>query len=146
MLKKKLNEYIRPENCPQLSAPLTNPEIWKALRGPYKKNDTRLTNMQINIGKATTAISKAADELHILKDSELHILKDSCPKLKPTISHLLNAISFLGHTSQCMSNYRRDAQRYALPGDFKGICDAKIEDTKFLYGNDIKKTLREARD
>lgn len=138
ILKKKLGDYKRPDNCPQLTAPLTNPEIWKTLRGPYKKNDTRLTNMQTNVCKATSAVAKATEELNSLKDS--------CPEVKSVIGHLLNAISFLGHTSQSMTVFRRDSQRYALPGDFKGICDARIEDTKFLYGNDVKKTLREARE
>ncbi|GFR96012.1 hypothetical protein ElyMa_002709600 [Elysia marginata] len=75
VLKKKLSEQKRPSNCPSLSAPLTNPLIWQVLRAPYKRNDTRLTNAQINISKAATAVALAVEHLHDLKDQQPSLQK-----------------------------------------------------------------------
>ncbi|GFS09447.1 hypothetical protein ElyMa_003037900 [Elysia marginata] len=54
--------------------------------------------------------------------------------------------SLLGHTHQHLTAFRKDAQRYALPRDFKDVCNVEASDSKFLYGDDIKKSLREAKE
>ncbi|GFR63214.1 hypothetical protein ElyMa_001890100 [Elysia marginata] len=138
VLKKKLSEQKRPSNCPSLSAPLTNPLIWQVLGAPYKRNDTRLTNAQINISKAATAVALAVEHLHDLKDQ--------APSLQKPLGSLLDAVSLLGHTHQHLTAFRKDAQRYALPRDFKDVCNVEASDSKFLYGDDIKKSLREAKE
>ncbi|GFR78629.1 RNA-directed DNA polymerase from transposon X-element [Elysia marginata] len=91
-LKKKLSEQKRPSNCPSLSAPLTNPLIWQVLEAPYKRNDVRLNNAQINISKPATAVALAVEPLHDLKDQ--------LPSLQKLLGFLLDAVSFLGHTHQ----------------------------------------------
>ncbi|XP_035826896.1 sodium-dependent multivitamin transporter, partial [Aplysia californica] len=52
------------------------------------------------------------------------------------MGHLLNALSIMGHTHQHLTAFRKDAQRYALPYDYKGVCDVEAGNSKLLYGED----------
>ena len=45
-LKEKSKNLLVPENCPKLSVPLTNKEVFSQLNDTQKKVDLRLRNLQ----------------------------------------------------------------------------------------------------
>ncbi|XP_012945501.1 uncharacterized protein LOC106013680 [Aplysia californica] len=134
-MKEKVSKYKRPGNCEALLVRQTNPEIWKLLQSGGKKNDAKYTSIQKTIAKATTAVAQCADLL--VKDGE---------SKRPIVQKLLDVISILGHSQQKITSRRKEAQRWALPMNMKGICDVPIDGTKFLYGDDIKKTIHDANE
>ncbi|XP_012934980.1 uncharacterized protein LOC106011106 [Aplysia californica] len=135
-LREKAKLYSRPDNCPGLGTPLTNPEIWAVLKGSAKRIDTKLTAIQNLVGKSAVAVAQCADEL---------------AKSDPALTkRLIDALALLGHAHKCLTLQRKDRQKYALPSDIRAICDPSVEEnaetSKFLYGDDVKKALKEAKE
>ena len=62
-LREKLLAYPIPENCPNMSVPRTNQEIFNALQPQVRRADIRLSNTQQSISKAAVAITTCADRL-----------------------------------------------------------------------------------
>ncbi|GFS18286.1 hypothetical protein ElyMa_006843500 [Elysia marginata] len=74
------------------------------------------------MAKATIAMAKCADKLAQRAD------------YKGKFTSLTDAMTLLGHTQKSITNLRRKLMRYALPYDFKSLCDAS---PTLLYGDDI---------
>lgn len=139
-IKEKFSKYKRPENCHTLNVRQTNKEIWNLLKGFNKKTDMKWTSVQKSIAKITTAISRASDIITDMAKSK------KTGRAKEAVKGLTDAISILGHTQQKITNYRREAQRPALPFDVRGICEMPADGHEWLYGNDVKKLIREAKE
>ncbi|GFO29338.1 hypothetical protein PoB_005584300 [Plakobranchus ocellatus] len=131
-LRDKASALKRPENCPHLATPLTNPEIWAVPKSHAKRNDSELTAIQSYVGKSAVAIAQCADALAATHPGET--------------KNLIDALTLLGYAHQCLTLQRKDHQRYALPWDMRGICDPSGEThtSQYLYGDDIRKTIWEA--
>lgn len=137
-LREKISLYKRPGNCKTLATPMTNEEIWKSLPGTTKRVDVKMTNIQKNVAKATIAICKTAD-----------IISKSGGEMKQQmIPGLTDALALLGHTQQALTKLRLEAQRPSLPYDIRGICDKTVDpsDSSLLYGEDVKRSMKEARE
>lgn len=135
-IKEKVVSYKKPANCTYLTAPLTNPEVWKVLDTRTKKTDTKLTNIQVMMTKASIAITKCATKL-AQSNTEL---------TKP----LLDALTMLGRAHQCMTMQRKDQQKSSMPADLKALGDPTDASTSssspYLYGDDIKKKIKELKE
>ena len=94
--KEESKNLLVPENCPKLSVPLTNKEVFSQFNNPQKKADLRLRNLQKNIQKATIALVQVTDNL--LQDKG---------ETKAMIKNNLDAISLMGHSLQDISTMRR---------------------------------------
>lgn len=141
-LKEKLDTYKKPRNCTGLTVRQTNKEIWSILRGYNRKADMKLTSLQKTITKATTAIARAADVV----TGVAKVTKERSEKLKPAVKGLTDAILFLGHAQQRLTTQRKEAQRGALPFDMRGITDMVSDGDLWLYGEDVKSQIKEARE
>ncbi|GFR64724.1 hypothetical protein ElyMa_000184900 [Elysia marginata] len=106
-LRDKASALKRPENCPTLATPLTNPETWAVLKGHAKRNDSKLTAIQSYVGKSAVAVARCADKLAASHPAET--------------KQLIDALILLGHAHHCLTLQRKDHQRYALPWDIRGI-------------------------
>ena len=84
-LKEKSKNLLDPENCPKLSVPLTNKEVFSQLNNSQKKADLQLQNLQKNIQKATIALVQVTKNL--LQDKG---------GTKAMIKNNLDAISLMG--------------------------------------------------
>ena len=94
-----------------------------------------MTNVQKNLLKATIAHARCADDL----------AKNNINKER--LTSLTDAMILLGHTHKSVTNLRRDLMRYVLPPDFKTLCDTTTEaPNTLLYGDDIKQSLKDARE
>ena len=94
-LMEKSENPLVPENCPKLSVPLANKELFSQLNNTQKIADLRLRNLQKNIQKATIALVQVTDNL--LQDKG---------ETKPMIKNSLNAIFIMGHSLQDISTMR----------------------------------------
>ncbi|GFR86944.1 hypothetical protein ElyMa_006065100 [Elysia marginata] len=87
------------------------------------------------MAKATIAMAKCADELALRAD------------YKDKLTSLTDAMTLLDHTHKSITNLRRELMRYALPYDFKSLCDATTEASNTLhYGDDIRQNLKDAKE
>lgn len=136
-VKKKKEAHNRPKNCEKVIVSKVNKEIWRqmAKQGFTKKRDLRLMNIQSAITKNTCAILSVADNL-LKMDGEKHI-KD--------IRNCLDAIYLLGHANTAMSMQRRELLTPVLKSDYAGLCDSGTPVTSLLFGDDLPKSLKEAR-
>ena len=135
-LKAKFDHYKRPaNNCHILTAPQTNKEIWRSLKIPTKRTDVKMNYVQNQISKATIALARCADDL---AKSNINTER---------LTSLTDAMILLGHTHKSVTNLRRDLMRYLLLPDFKTLCDTTTEASNtLLYGDDIKQSLKDARE
>ena len=83
-LKEKSKNLLFLENCPKLSASLTNKELFSQL------------NLQKNIQKANIALDQVTNNL--LQDKG---------KIKTMMKNILDAIALMGHSLQDISTMRR---------------------------------------
>ena len=87
-LKAKFDHYKRPAYYQILTAPQTNKEIWRSLKIAAKRTDVKMTNVQKNLLKATSALARCADDL----------AKNNINKER--LASLTDAMILLGHTPQ----------------------------------------------
>ena len=132
-LKEKSKNLLVPENCPKLSVPLTNKEVFSQLNNTQKKAVLRLRNLQKNIQKATIALVPVTDNL--LQDKE---------ETKAMIKNNPDAISLMGHSLQDISTMRDQKIKPFLNRTCTSLCDLEYTDTQQLFGEDINKSLNRA--
>ena len=134
-IKKKKDLHKRPRNCDKVIVPKVNKEIWRQMmkQGFTKKRD--LMNVQSAITKSACAIVSVAESL----------LKMDGDKHDQEVRNCLDAIYLLGHANTAMSLQRRELLRPVLKSDYAGLCDSGTPVTSLLFGDDLPKSLREAR-
>ena len=132
---KMLNErYSTPANCTNMTPIKVNPEIWKQLTSAKRKTDLQLSNLQETVA---TAILQTADEL-------LPQNKDDVAKNLAARS--IDSVAMLGHMSHMISQLRREQIRPALKQEYASICTADPTNTPLLFGDDLVKQLKEAKE
>ena len=136
-IKKKKDLHKRPRNCDKVIVPKVNKEIWRQMmkQGFTKKRDLRLMNVQSAITKSACAIVSVAESL----------LKMDGDKHDQEVRNCLDAIYLLGHANTAMSMQRRELLRPVLKSDYAGLCDSGTPVTSLLFGDDLPKSLKEAR-
>ncbi|GFO18147.1 tigger transposable element-derived protein 6 [Plakobranchus ocellatus] len=94
------------------------------------------------ITKATIAIVRSAEII-----TGMAKIDQSAPlKGKQAVKALTDAISFLGHAQENITIQRKEGQRPAVPFEAQGICDMPSDGHDWLYGDDVEKKMREARE
>ena len=69
-LMEKSENPLLPENCPKLSVPLANKELFSQLNNTQKIADLRLQNLQKNIQKATIALVQVTTICYKIKGKQ----------------------------------------------------------------------------
>ena len=59
----RLNKYLRPENCINLSVPNVNPEIWPTIKSCIRSTVVKLQRLQNLMIKAALLVIKIANKL-----------------------------------------------------------------------------------
>ena len=132
-LLKLKDGFQRPENCPALSVPTINPNLWAQLPREQKEQDKRLQNAQSLLSKGLTGVVQVKET--ILKfnthpDKFLLLFKELNEKLDACVALLGNA--FLE------SSYRRrDLLKTALHPRFHSLCSTKTPITNYLFGDNM---------
>jgi hypothetical protein len=102
-----------------------------------RKTDLQLSNLQETVRRVATAILQTADEL-------LPQNKDDVAKNLAARS--IDSVAMLGHMSHMISQLRREQIRPALKQEYASICTADHTNTPLLFGYDLVKQLKEAKE
>lgn len=130
-IKQKQQKYPRPGNVEKLIVPDCNKVIKDLLRPPLLHRDKNFQYIQLAITKAATAITKATAMLLDSKQEENGAM----------VTVLTDAVAMLGHAHVQLSYKRRDAMSPALKNTYSGLTSTDVPITRFLFGDDIVKTL-----
>ena len=71
-LNKRIDCYVRPENCEHLQAPAVNPEVWKVVPTAAWKVDLKMVTMQTVPVKAATAVAFYTNTVPDTESALLH--------------------------------------------------------------------------
>ena len=137
-LKIIIDKYQRPANCKSMAGIRCNPEIWSQLSSNKKRTDLHLFNIQQVVLKVAVASLQTTNALATSKsgDDQSHLLAQS-----------VDIIALLAHAHTQTSQLRRDQIKPILKQEYSTICSAEIQpDSKWLFGSDLAKTLKDAKE
>lgn len=135
---KMLNErYSTPANCTNMTPIRVNSEIWKQLTSSKRKTDLQLSNLQETARKIATAILQTADEFLPQNKSDV---------AKNLAARSIDSVAMLGHMNHMISQLRRELIRPVLKQEYASICTADASNSSLLFGDDLMKQLREAKE
>ena len=130
--RNMLKKYKSPKNATFLRAKTTNREVWTELPLESRNIDAKLTAIQRNVAKATTALARAIED----EDGNGRDMME-------------DGIRLMAACHRQVSEVRRKMQRPLLPYPIQRACDAggQEEHEEFLYGEKFnKKNKRLQRD
>lgn len=129
-----------PENC-QLSVPKVNAEIWSHLPNKAKITDLNWQSLQHNIAYAITNMAITSNFI----SSKVGTAEISSPMASHILRANMDAANMLGSAMQQINNKRKGEIKPYLNADFAGICSSNVPVTHFLFGNDLKETLKNSK-
>ena len=107
-----------------------------------KRGDKRLLDIQNGLIFATSAVLERADEL-ILAQNQNEIRP---PNLKKVMGHTVDSITLIGRVHKQISTENKDRLKPVLNGDNKTLCDKETSDSEYLFGENLLKSMKEARE
>ena len=137
-LKIISDKYQRPANCTSMTGIRCNPEIWSQLSSTKKRTDLHLFNIQQVVLKVAAASLQTTNALANSKsgDDQSHLLAQS-----------VDIIALLAHAHTQISQLRREQIKPILKQEYSTISSAEIQpDSKWLFGSDLAKTLKDAKE
>lgn len=128
-------KYLPPENCSYLSPPYVNPEVKGAIAESVSRRDTRLSQLQQQLGASLTAVGMALTGM----------LKEEGRDNKNYIQLLSDAGRLLSNIFHSESLSRRDLIAINLNKELKDtLADTPI--TEFLFGNDLDTRIKTVKE
>ena len=137
-LNKFKDAFKRPENCPALSVPTINPNLWAQLPKESKEHDKRLQNAQSLLAKGLTGVVQ-------IKETLLHFNSnpDQFALLFPKLfAELDSCVALLGNAFLESSYRRRDLLKPAINPRFHSLCGSKTPVTNFLFGDNVLESAK----
>ena len=137
-LAKFKEAFKRPENCPALSVPTINPNLWAQLPKESKEHDKRLQNAQSLLAKGLTGVVQ-------IKETLLHFNShpDQFSLLFPKLfAELDSCVALLGNAFLESSYRRRDLLKPAINPRFHSLCGSKTPVTNFLFGDNVLESAK----
>ena len=137
-LAKFKEAFKRPENCPALSVPTINPNLWAQLPKESKEHDKRLQNVQSLLAKGLTGVVQIKETL-LLFNSHPDQFSLLFPKL---FAELDSCVALLGNAFLESSYRRRDLLKPAINPRFHSLCGSKTPITNFLFGDNVLESAK----
>ena len=138
-IKNFLGRYKTPANCTDLVTARTENEIWVQLNGSQRKADLQVANIQQNLQKIAIATVNTANDLLEAKTGA----KVDHNKL---VTNMIDSIALLGHASHELTGLRRRRLQPALKQEYAALCSMDIPPSKYLFGDDLAKRLRDIKE
>lgn len=130
------NELKTPENCKEIVVPAVNGPIWSGLAMNAKTNDAKLQALQQNLVRAQVAQMRLMDEMLT------SIPKEKIPRL---LKPLLTSAKCITAAMQDINQKRRQQLRPFLKTEYAGLNSSRVAVTSNLYGDDLEKSMKEAK-
>ena len=136
-LTKFKEVFKRPQNCPALSVPTINPNLWAQLPKEYKENDKCLQNSQSLLAKGLTGVVHIKDTiLQLNSRTDQFILFQ---RLKDQIDA---CVALLRNAFLESSYRRRDLLKPAINPRFHFSCGSKTPVTNCLFGDNFLESAK----
>lgn len=127
--KEKLSglqeNYLRPDNCPNLVAPKINKQIWQQLHQETRNSDSALQKAQALLISGLCAI--------------LQLCNTSEGDQKSTSTH---AVVLLLSANREFNLKRRDLVRPDLNKQYAALCNPSTAVSTYLFGDELTKLLK----
>ena len=137
-LAKFKEAFKRPENCPALSVPTINPNLWAKLPKESKEHDKRLQNAQSLLAKGLTGVVQIKETLFLFNSHP-----DQFSRLFPKLfAELDSCVALLGNAFLESSYRRRDLLKPAINPRFHSLCGSKTPITNFLFGDNVLESAK----
>ena len=135
-IKELSKKYHIPENCPSVTAPRVNKEIWKGnLLSTHKHTDIRLRSIEkLNVMAAYSCIASC----QIINGRMGKFKEDLTEEI---LSPLIDSLAFLGQSVNDMNQFRRDQIKPRLPAKMKELTNNVPPGSKLLFGDDLNKRI-----
>ena len=142
VVTKILDGLKTPANCSGISVPILDEAVAKnrKIMPFHKRPDKRLSDIQKGLIFATSAVLKIADEL-ILAQNEIRP-----PNLKKVMGHTVDSITFMGRTHKQISAEPKERLKPVLNEDIRTLCDKETLDSKYLFGENLLESMKEAKE
>lgn len=131
--KDLLDRVLRPDNCPALSVPKVNPEIWREMKKATRDSDVSLQKIQQCLLKGIMPLVHVMDSLRSSKDRE-------------ALSQLGDTFKLLALASTHLSTKRKELIAPDLAFQYKQLCSANKPVTQLLFGDELQKNLRDIKE
>lgn len=145
---KEINEkYKQPLNCEAMRVSRINPEIWSQITQHKKKTDLRLSRVQQNVQKAVFATLQMAETLSAKNRPSALTDNKKGNEREALLRIAVNLIAMLGHVNVDVMSMRQESIKPALKPEFQKICHATVTpNSKFLFGDDLAKLVRDSKE
>ena len=139
--KEFLERQKLPKNCSELAVPMMN-EMVRDMKGfdSIRHVERRLYNIQTNILRATAALSKIANS--ILASDE----KGQMAESKMLVRTALDGVTLLGQAQTSLNIARKNKVKEILTDEVKEICNPSRKPTTYLFGDNINKSIKKAKE
>ena len=133
-----MEKYNAPGNCPSLICQKVNPQIWNTLSQGTQKADVHLYNLQETIIKAVFASLQTTSAL---------VLSDLRTDNTQLMGQSIDSLAMLAHAHAQLTQLRKNQIRPSLKAEYSAICSLEEnQESKFLFGDDLPKVLKEAKE
>ncbi|XP_061180713.1 uncharacterized protein LOC133189342 [Saccostrea echinata] len=134
-----LKSIKRPENCTALIKTRVNQALWSILNPETRSCEAKFQIIQSAVIKASVSLTKLANKLNEM-DSEV------IEGLQSLITLSTDALALLGHTNKLINVKRKDFHRPDLGREYYHLSSPSLPFSKFLYGDDVAKSVKEIQD
>ena len=131
-----------PANCSRICVPILSEAVDKNRKNMpfHKRADKRLSDIQKGLIFVTSAVLEIADEL-ILAQNE-----SRPPNLGKVMGHTVDSITLMGWTHKQISAERKERLKPVLNEDIRTLCDKETSDSKYLFGENLLESMKEAKE
>ncbi|CAB3979189.1 Hypothetical predicted protein [Paramuricea clavata] len=131
-------KYKRPANCTTVCSLTVNPEIWAKLPHYQQRADLNVSKIQESVRKAALISLQTAHSLTNTKSKELDV--------KKLLTQQVDSLALLGHISYELACLRRYKIKSVLKPEYASICVDDGTQSKYLFGDDLPKRLKDAKE
>lgn len=128
-----------PANCTSIQVPKMNQEIWNHLPTRAKMNDLQLQSSQQTMTYGLVALAHLGN---LLANHSKQVPKDLG---KSMIGVIMDGANMLGHGIQQLNNKRRSEVKGHIQPEYAGICATTVPVTGYLFGDDLKESLKTSK-
>ncbi len=139
-VKEKMEKFCVPENCDRVHVPAVNLPVWSNLNRYTRGMDIRMSNIQRTLVSASSAIVEC---LETLSNTETKIDDSTGTSL---LGKLTDSVAMIGHAHYDLSLRRREILRPSIQEQYKPLCGQNVPVTKWLFGDDLQKEMKEVRE
>lgn len=124
-MQETLAKYEPPENVPELTVPKVNSTSWDSMNPKTRSSDLKMQRIQRGLVKGLTAM---------------------CKNLSTPSESEGDALSCLGHANFELNMLHRELIKPDLNPQFAHLCRTSVTVTQNLFGDDLRKQVKEMND